>query len=124
MANTTLSFTTADDEILANLNWLPLANGDTITFDAPAGNTHPVVFFSPDLISILTPTPPPHLVVDNTVPPVFTVSASRPGSYTLVVSSSAEFPPYFPERSSNILFLQSTPVLVGSAVPPPVRAGS
>jgi len=125
MANTTVSFTTDEDEILANLNWLPLAAGDTISFEAPVAGSQPVLFLSPDLLKILVPNPPTPIVLGDAAPLVFTVTAAQPGAYTVVVGSSPEIPPYFPDRSSTYLFFESLPIPVGFApVDPPPRSGN
>jgi hypothetical protein len=125
MANTLISFTTDEDEILANLNWLPLAVGDTISFTDNPGSNPTVLFFSPDLTNILTPAPPTPLILGQTSPLVFTVTTAQPGAYTIVVGSSPDIPPFFPQRSSLNLFFESLPVPVGfKPVDPPVKPGS
>jgi hypothetical protein len=126
MANTTVSFTSDEGENLANLNWLPLAVGDTIRFADTSSNNPTVLFFSPDLINILTPAPPAHLILGQSGDSVLTVAAAQPGAYTIIVGSSPDFPPFFPERSSTNLFFESMPPMVGapSPVDPPPRSGN
>jgi hypothetical protein len=125
MADTNVSFTTDEGELLANYNWLPLIAGDTISFEAPTTGPQPVLFFSPDLAKVLTPTPSNPVTIGNAAPLVFTVGAAQPGAYTIVVASSPEIPPYFPDRSSTSLFFESTPIPVGFApVDPPPRSGN
>ncbi len=126
MANTTVLFTLDEGEVLANVNWLPLAVGETISFDAPLGIPNPILFFSPDLRKVFTPEPPDHLILGQSAPWVFTVTASQPGAYTIMVGNTPDFPPYFPDRSSLNLFFESMPPMVGqpSPVDPPPRSGN
>jgi hypothetical protein len=125
MANTIVSFTKDEGEILANLNWLPLSIGDTISFAEAVGDTPPVLFFSPDLIRILTPAPPAYFILGQSAPWVFTVTAAQPGAYTIMVGSDPECPPFFPDRSSSNLFFESMPPSVGiGKVDPPGKQGN
>ena len=126
MATTTVSFTADQDQILANLNWLPLAAGDTLSFANTLPDGAPALFFSPDLSAILTPTPPPSLVLSPGTSPVFTVASAQPGAYTILVGFAADIQPFFPERSSTKLFFESLPSLAGVSieVDPPVKPGN
>ena len=96
----------------------------------PSDGSTPVLYFSPDLTNILTPTPAGGLTLDPSTPSVFTVGAVQPAAFTIVVTDSVEFPPSFPSGSSTTLSFQSLadyqqmPPIVGTSFDPPVKSGS
>ncbi len=107
MANTVVTLISAQGMLVADTGSVPVVSGNTLTIGADDGSAF-VLFFSPDATNALSPKPEPAFAVPKGTKAVFTMTTSKPGSYTAFygpVGSSA--PGTFPPEISDQLYLNT-----------------
>jgi hypothetical protein len=79
---------------------VPVVSGTQISFE-PAGGSTVYLYFSPDLVSALSPGPNDGSAVALTETASFAFTTSDPGVYVVMASNSANESPNFEDAESN-----------------------
>ncbi len=105
MANTDITISKQDGVLVPSQPSVPAAQGDTVTFSTKGDSA--TLFFSPDAIAILTPSPSAPVTIAAGGKTAFTFTSSKSGAYSVFFEPNASTPPAnFPVRPSNLLLLE------------------
>jgi hypothetical protein len=105
MANTDITISKKEGVLVPSQSSVPAVQGNTVTFSAPSVSA--TLFFSPDAVSILSPSPSAPVSIAAGGKTAFTFTSSKPGAYSVYFEPNASSPPAsFPVRPSNLLLLE------------------
>jgi hypothetical protein len=105
MANTNITITKQDGVLAPSQSSVPAVQGNTVTFLTKSDSA--TLFFSPDAVSILSPSPSAPVTIAAGGKTAFTFTSSKPGAYSVFFEPNASKPPAnFPVRPSNQLLLE------------------
>jgi hypothetical protein len=105
MANTDITIAKQDGALVPSQPSVPVVQGNTVTFSAPSAGA--TLFFSPDAISILSPSPSAPVTIAAGGKTAFTFTGSKAGAFSVFFEPNASTPPAsFPVRPSNLLLLE------------------
>jgi len=106
MAHTDVTLTNEDGVLVPSGDSVSVVSGDTVSFSTADGSPA-FVFFSPDVISVLSPTPGSAFEIAAGTKAEFSFTASNPGAYSAFFSSTADgAPAAFPGGNSTLLQLE------------------
>ena len=112
MANTEVTLFHTDGTYVPSAPSVQVVNGDTVSFSTSDGSSA-VAFFSPDALSVLSPTPANPLTIPGKA--AFSFASSNAGAYSIFFGADAgAAPENFPRDSSQRLRLE----IAGADAPP------
>src|ERR1700692_1345710 len=103
MANTDIKLLNDNGVYVPSADFVPVVNGDTVSFTT--GDGKPVIaFWSPDAISVLSPTPTNPFSIGGGAKAEFSFKTSSPGAYCVYFGTDASTPPaHFPSQLTEAL---------------------
>lgn len=122
MANTDITISKKEGVLVPSQSSVPAVQGNTVTFSAPSVSA--TLFFSPDAVSILSPSPSAPVSIAAGGKTAFTFTSSKPGAYSVYFEPNASSPPAsFPVRPSNLLLLEIDTSGIGFGAPSGTTTG-
>ncbi len=116
MANTDVTLFHTDGTFVPSAPSVPVVSGNSVSFSTSDGSSA-VAFFSPDALSVLSPTPANPLTITGKA--AFSFCSSKAGAYSIFFGADANSDPAdFPADSSQTLRLE-----IASADAPPFDSG-
>ncbi len=106
MANTDVTLVHSDGSYVPSLSSVPVVKGDTVSFSTDDG-TQALAYFSPDALSVLSPTPANPATIGPSGKAAFSFNSSGAGAYTVFFAADANSAPTrYPTGSSQNLQLE------------------
>ena len=106
MANTDVTLVHSDGAYVPSIASVPVVNGDTVSFSTNDG-TAVLAYFSPDAISVLSPTPANPATIGPAGKAAFSFNSSGAGAYSVFFAADASSAPTrYPTGSSQNLRLE------------------
>jgi hypothetical protein len=112
MPHTAIILTELNGFLVPSQPSVAVVAGDTITFTVARGGSA-TLFFSPDAVSVLSPSPGASMQLGAGHQAAFSFTSSEPGAYgVLFTAGRPSGPPHFTQVKSNLLLLDTmvTPV--------------
>ena len=106
MANTDVTLVHEDGTYVPSVASVAVVNGDTVSFSTDDG-TQALAYFSPDALSLLSPTPANPATIGAAGTAAFSFTSSGPGAYSVFFAAQgSSAPPTYPAGSSQNLLLE------------------
>ena len=106
MANTDVTLVHENGAYVPSVASVPVVTGDTVSFSTDDG-TEALAYFSPDALSLLSPTPANPATVGSAGTAAFSFTSSGPGAYSVLFAADASSAPSrYPTGSSQNLQLE------------------
>jgi hypothetical protein len=107
MANTDIKLINNNGLYVPSADSIPVVSGDTVSFTTSDGKPA-IAFWSPDAISVLSPTPTNPFSFGPGGKAEFSFKSSNSGAYSVYFGTDADTPPSsFPSHSSQALLLRT-----------------
>ncbi len=106
MANTDVTLVHEDGTYVPSVASVAVVNGDTVSFSTDDG-TQALAYFSPDALTLLSPTPANPATIGPSGAAAFSFTSSGPGAYSVFFAPDASAAPTrYPTGSSQNLQLE------------------